>query len=126
MRKGIKIKASAVFLAWGMIFLHNVIPHNHLHENNSGCSELIHNANPTEDDCSGPLKFKPEPGDINVCHISNFLYHQYSEDSFIYHSGISSVNIIICQTGSFSHKSFNPFIKETYFDSASLRAPPSA
>lgn len=126
LRKGIKIKACSVFLAWMLIFVHNIIPHNHLQDNITGCHELVHSANPSEDDCSGPLKFKPEPGDINVCHISNLLYQQFSTDTFISCSDRSADNSTIDQTGIIIFITDEPFIRDSHYGFVPLRAPPSA
>jgi hypothetical protein len=126
LRKGIKIKAYTIFLAWMMIFSHNIIPHNHPNDNITGCHDLIHGTNPAEDDCNGPLKFKSQPDDINVCHISNFLYHQFSEDSFLHHVYVTSGCSTIHLAGSYLFKSEEPFIRDVYNGSVSFRAPPAA
>jgi hypothetical protein len=126
LRKGIKIKAVAIFLAWMMIFIHNIIPHNHLHEDSMGCRELVHNVNPTEDDCSGPLKFQSQPGDISVCHISNFLYHQFSEDSLIHYNAGAADRYIVYITGTVTFITEESSVQDIYYGSSSLRSPPVA
>lgn len=126
MRKALKIKALVIFAAWMMIFAHSVIPHNHPDENINGCHELVHKTSPDENDVNGPVKFKNQPEDIDVCHISNFLYHQFGQDNFFY--------------GNYRDISFNPstiaehilsLYKQAFFSdhsvgSTSLRAPPVA
>jgi len=38
----LKIKAYTLFLAWGLIFLHNIIPHTHIEEQPHYCHSLFH------------------------------------------------------------------------------------
>jgi hypothetical protein len=126
LRKGLKIKACFVFLAWLMIFMHNVIPHNHLEESFTGCHELFHHTSPDGNNSDLSLKLNGGPVDVNVCHISNLLFHSFSPDNLIIHS-FKDINaglvcmtdrILICTEPSF----FSNHCQGTVF----LRAPPAA
>ncbi len=125
LRKGIKIKAYSVFLAWMLIFVHNIIPHNHIQDNITGCHKLIHTANLSENDCNGPVKFNQEPGDINVCHISNLLYHQFTTDTFLSCSDKIADYSTVNQTSIRIFITDEPFIRDFHYGSGPLRSPPS-
>jgi hypothetical protein len=126
LRKAIKIKAYTILLAWGMIFAHSIIPHNHLDDCSSICCESNHQASPDVNDSGRTVIFISHPEDIRVCHVSGFLFHQFNQDNLISDTfgGISITLISLAIRYSFS--SSNSFITEHWNSSASFRAPPSA
>ncbi len=126
MRKALKIKALVAFTAWMLIFAHNIIPHNHLNENVTGCYELVHKTNPDENDCSGLHKIKSQPEDISVCHISSFLYQQFGQDNFYFgNDRIDILNPSNIEEVLF-HTYKQEFVSDQTIGSTSLRAPPVA
>lgn len=112
--------------AWMMIFAHNIIPHNHPDECVTGCHELVHKTNPVESDSDSLHKYKSQTEDISVCHISNFLFQQFSQDNFYfrYDSELSFNPSVI--PVDFSFTSTQEFISDPVIGSTSLRAPPVA
>lgn len=126
MRNAIKIKALIVFAAWMTIFAHNVIPHNHIHENVTGCRELLHKTNPADYDHDGTQKYKSQPEDINVCHISGFLYHQFSQDNFWFENDRDFILNLSNIAEFILHTYKQEFVSDHTIGSTSLRAPPVA
>jgi hypothetical protein len=126
LRKAIKIKAYTILLAWGMIFAHSIIPHNHVVECTRICCESGFHARTDNNDSERTLKFVFHPEDARICHISGFLFHQFSQDNlFSGSSGEMSLSPI-CLPISYSFNSSDIFISEIWNSSASFRAPPSA
>jgi hypothetical protein len=125
-RKALKIKALMLFAAWIMIFAHNIIPHNHPSENISGCHELVHKTNPDENDSNGLHKYKSQPEDIKVCHISSFLFQQFSQDNFYfgYDRDFSLDPSVIAEDYLFTYE--QEFFSDPSVGSTTLRAPPVA
>jgi len=126
LRKGIKIKALAIFLVWLVIFAHNIIPHNHLLENSDGCHELVHEITADYDDCDISCQFETQPGEVNVCHFSNFLFNQFNQDNIIISTPRDTHYYPIKITEAVLVQKTEPFSSEPYHGSYSLRAPPSA
>ena len=126
MRRAVKIKAYLISIAWLVIFAHGVIPHNHVTDDSDGCYELVHSINADHYDCNMPSKFESHPGETNVCHYSNFLFSQFSQDNLListysydhFYPARLSITIIINKS--------DPFFIIPYFGSSALRAPPSA
>jgi hypothetical protein len=81
MRRSLKAKTCFILLAWLTIFVHNVIPHNHIDENIAGCHELIHNFPDGTGDASKTSRYVNQPGEITVCHLSNFLFHNFNQEN---------------------------------------------
>jgi hypothetical protein len=126
LRKAIKIKAYTILLAWGMIFAHCVIPHNHIDECSTICTESNHLAGADANDPGRTVEFLPHSEDVRICHISGFLFHQFNQDNLISDSSgdisVSPINLAVRNLLSSS----DSFITEYWNSSASLRAPPSA
>jgi len=107
-----------------MIFAHSIIPHNHIENDISGHSGLMHSSFHHHDECGLDKEFHSQCEDITACHVSNFLFHQFNQDNLIIQtsketnisSDFLSDQIIF---GTDQH-----FISDNYFGSASLRAPP--
>ncbi|MCJ7448834.1 MAG: hypothetical protein MUO72_14195 [Bacteroidales bacterium] len=126
MRKAVKIKAYTVLLSWMLIFTHNIIPHNHANENLTGCHELVHNSHTTGNDFTGPLKFKSQPEEVTVCHITTFLFHQFNQDTIICRTDSDSNIPPISLSGYASGKTFRIAISDYFNRIPFLRAPPAA
>jgi hypothetical protein len=126
LRKAIKIKAYTILLAWGMIFTHSIIPHNHIDDCISICCESNHLVSSDNNDSGRALKFVLHPNDVNICHISGFLFHQFNQDNLISDS-CGNINVgPLCLAISYSFNSSDLFITELWNSSASFRAPPTA
>jgi len=70
-------------LAWFIIFMHGIIPHNHLQENFNGCHELLCKVTPEKGICDLSSKFKHPPADEEVCHFSSLLFNNLTQDNFL-------------------------------------------
>jgi hypothetical protein len=86
LRRALKFKAYIFLIAWATIFAHNVIPHNHIYENFSGCNELMHGNVSCSDDADRSSRLYNEHSDSKVCHLSNFLFHNLSPEAFLAYS----------------------------------------
>jgi len=126
LRKVVKIKASAMLLAWLMIFTHNIIPHNHAIENQTGCHELVHGSHTAGNDCNGPLKFKSLPEEVKVCHLTTFLFHQFNHDTIICRTHTDSDITPVTLSGYATENTLLIAISDYYYGKTSLRAPPIA
>jgi hypothetical protein len=126
LRRGLKIKVFTMMLAWGMIFMHSVIPHIHLDDCNASCYSQDHRTLKSFSHEESNLSFSSKPGDTRVCHISGFLFHQFNQDDLI--SGTYSLTglcqIIPVRSYTFKDQSFS--IPDNFCLSLSLRAPPLA
>jgi hypothetical protein len=75
--RSVKIKAFIVFLAWGVVFLHGVIPHIHLNEQYGSCSSLLHESDFSEQGSIDSDHIKGGHNDHEkVCHFSTIMYQQ--------------------------------------------------
>ena len=126
MRKALKLKALMLLMAWMMIFAHNVIPHNHPEDCVAGCHELVHGTNPDRNDTGTLPIYRGQSEDINVCHISNLLFQQISQDNFFFRYDIE----LGLDPSVFSEQLpflyTQEFISDPVIGSTSLRAPPVA
>jgi hypothetical protein len=111
---------------WMLIFIHNIIPHHHPIEDETGCYELIHRSscdvlnNDVTQSCRCPDE------QVKVCHISGLLFHQFSQDIQIISDNRDFHSIFTCPSGkAFFHEN-QYFISDHLYGSSSLRAPPSA
>ncbi len=128
MRKNIKTKVSLIGIAWMLIFLHAIIPHNHSDDichlnNNIIHSESGDNVN-TENDNTVWLS---QPGNHhgNICHFSTNLFLKVIPDHLFTISSVPDItsvrfNIITTVTHIESYCNGPPLIT-----SRTLRAPPS-
>lgn len=91
MRKAIKIKVFILFVAWLTIFVHSIIPHNHIEENH-GCQYLVHYSHETSVDQDGSVKLLNQPENIKVCHLSGLLFQNPAPENLLLHTtGIVSI-----------------------------------
>jgi hypothetical protein len=122
LRKGIKIKASFIFLSWMMIFAHGIIPHSHCddvpfhHEFHSkGCieerSSLIINIHAVDED---------------GCRISNLIFHKFSQDDHQLVLNSAFASYFFAASRPVIYNNHYTFLSGRYSDTESLRAPPRA
>jgi hypothetical protein len=126
LRRGIKIKASTILLAWLVTFVHGVLPHNHMQEGHEGCNSLIHAISDEANESTDFPMFTGKPDDLKICHYSSVLFKQLdpdnaaisaTKDSRIFPVFVSEFRPL-ADTGS--------CFSEPYFGASSLRAPPEA
>ena len=106
-------------------FAHNVIPHNHVYENFETCNKLVHSSFSCTADEDLSAKATREHAHDEVCHLSNFLFHNLSPEVFLSNScrdidfspESASAEIFIDSDNSFNSDQ----LKGTSF----LRAPPA-
>ena len=129
MRKQIKTKAFLIGIAWMLIFLHGVIPHNHsddiCHYNN----DIIHSDSGDgvnqENDNTVWLSQSDNHLHANICHFSTNLFLKITPDHFFTTSSvpeITSVRFHITTTAAFIESDWN---RPPLITSRTLRAPPS-
>jgi len=126
LRKALKIKALVLLTAWMMIFAHNVVPHNHQDDCTIGCNQLVHKISPDENGFSNLYKFRSQPEEVRVCHISGFLFQQFSPDNsyFVDESEPGLSPSVISKDNLPPYNQV--FVSEPATGSSSLRAPPVA
>jgi hypothetical protein len=125
--KSVKIKAFIIFLAWGVVFLHGVIPHIHISEQHGLCQSLLHDSDATEHNNADSDHFKGVHNDHEkVCHFSTIMFQQQGFEELLANTSqryqIIPVAVIL-----------TPIVSDQYiFRSHSetgpslLRAPPAA
>lgn len=120
MRKGIKIKASLIILSWLVITAHNIIPHNH-HENDfcilKGHS---HTAAVLYDEYHSHCE------DHDICRISGLLFHKFSQDNLIIENKKNDLLVPDLRTELIPDYNKHIQYRDSYYTSASLRAPPAS
>jgi len=72
-----------MLIAWMTIFMHNVIPHNHVEDIPSGCHDIVHATATDKNDCGKSDRIVNIPGEITVCHFSAFLFHNINHENLI-------------------------------------------
>jgi hypothetical protein len=124
LRKAIKIKAFSMILAWLMIFAHSVIPHVHRDECMTGYHEYVQKISHEISGTGVLMSVKTRPHDEKVCHVTNFILGQMSQDIPLYHSRkeISLIPVIIPGLKRYNKQII--YIPEHFFSSSLLRAPP--
>jgi hypothetical protein len=76
LRKGLKIKAYFILLAWAVIFLHNIIPHVHEEEQPGYCHSVFHSfCNTTHNDRNEDTYASASENEGKVCHFSVNMLH---------------------------------------------------
>lgn len=130
LRKIIKIKTFAIFLAWVVIFTHNIIPHNHVPDSFEGCHELVHDVKACTSnidiDSDTHYQYISQPEEIKLCHFSNILFGQLGQDNVLF-STTREYNIIpAIIIGSVLVSKSELFLFRPFYGSSSLRAPPVA
>lgn len=78
MTRLIKIKAYTLLLTWGLIFLHNAIPHTHVEEQPGHCHSLFHKTEITSHHCGHETEINNNTGQHKiVCHFSPVFRHSH-------------------------------------------------
>jgi len=125
-RKWIKIKTYFVLLAWMVIFLHNVIPHNHDGEQPYHCHSLFHKAGDHEQFHKQETEFK-DAGENSktVCHFNPVFCHSqhFGESGFLINTSYFTANIF-CKSEKLHLPGLNPYFNPPEDNSNHLRAPP--
>jgi hypothetical protein len=122
LRKGIKIKASFMFLAWMLIFSHGIIPHNH-HEDIS-LLHGFHNKGCTVETSNIVIKSHTE--DEKGCRISNIIFNKFSQDEQGYTPSNRTSRYFLVQSTTVIYNDHYTFLSGRFTESQSLRAPPCA
>jgi hypothetical protein len=73
-------------LAWAIIFMHSIIPHNHVDDSVKGCSTLIHNVSSCGADENQSLKVEKEHSDQRICHLANSIFSSHNSEIFLAYS----------------------------------------
>jgi hypothetical protein len=126
LRKYLKIKACSILLAWGLIFAHSIIPHTHLDDCTANCCESTHESCPVNEGQGSLPEFLSHPGDLSVCHLSGFIYHQFDQDNLISSHNENSIISPYSQVTEINFHSSEAVPAEHLNGSASFRAPPLA
>jgi hypothetical protein len=124
MRRAIKVKAFVLFMAWLTIFAHAIIPHNHI-EDNPGCHNLIHNSHEASSDNDNSIKYSSQPDDIKVCHLSGFLFQNFTIDNLLLHKADNVSIIPVCREVKILFDPDPNIVIEISPSFVSFRAPPS-
>ncbi|MDT8401959.1 MAG: hypothetical protein RQ743_09705 [Bacteroidales bacterium] len=134
MRKAIKIKTSLMLLAWSVIFLHGIIPHNHLEQRDAGCSHICHQGTQEKDDSEIAIQsnlllrnivYDNEQNEM-ICHFASELIHQNDIDKvFINETGNFKLTPVLTGKQCIIRTSPGSIIKAAY-SLMPLRAPPMA
>jgi len=122
-----------MMIAWLVIFLHAVIPHNHHDQQQPDCQSICHhqNSNITKESevkksMVSVLKPMAEKHESQICHFSTDLKHETSPDTFFFNADV--VFIIHPATRIISTKNIYDQWAATdhQFRLKPLRAPPLA
>jgi hypothetical protein len=128
--RAVKIKTIILLFGWLIIFMHGIIPHNHLQEQHNGCHELYHNitANNTivQDKNSehSTAQYSEKTEDAKVCHFSSFLFNNYNHDRLIITATRETYFLPQEISVTISFYNSESYSSEPYYGSTSLRAPP--
>ncbi|HLN56276.1 MAG TPA: hypothetical protein VK207_09800 [Bacteroidales bacterium] len=76
MRRNLKIKSIFIFLAWAMIFVHGIIPHNHIDADVRECPGYVHNHH----ESNQSTEYRELCKDFESCGLSNILFQKFSSD----------------------------------------------
>jgi hypothetical protein len=129
LRKTLKIKAFAILFGWLIIFMHGIIPHNHLQEHQSGCHELFHTTtnhnSDFQDKNTGSSLYSEKNEDEKVCHFSSFLFNNFNQDNLIITPDRETYFFPPVISVTLSFYNLVSYLSEPYYGSISLRAPPA-
>ncbi len=100
-RKAIKIKTFFMLLAWSIIFLHAVIPHNHINNHALICHLVCHNRNEGLSGFSSNTgssesyhMFVPAGHNDMVCHFfTHMMFNDNPDKIFTYKSSTPYISI---------------------------------
>jgi hypothetical protein len=124
LRRAIKIKAYTMLLAWGMIFAHSVIPHNHADECSGNCGDTSHESWPIPDNHGTLPQILSHTADLRVCHLSGFIFHQFDQDNLVTGNCDNIIVSPLCRKPSYIPHTAESIVTEHWNALASFRAPP--
>jgi len=123
-----------MLLAWSVIFLHGIIPHNHHDRRDAGCKHICHHGTQEKGDSGIGVKNNFLLKNINndkeqngmICHFASEVIHQNDIDPvFINEAGDFKMMPIITGNQYITTGSSGRIIKAAY-SLMPLRAPPTA
>lgn len=112
-------------LAWLVLLLHSIIPHNHFQGSLSGCREIIHKHTQGNEDHDLTSGFCSQPEELNVCHFSGLLFNNDNPDNLLFSSNKDTYCYNIQLTKIIFSSSTVDYISDSYRGTSSLRAPPA-
>jgi hypothetical protein len=125
-------KAVPVGVAWLIIFMHGVIPHNHHQEHASGCVEIYHcchegdheteNTGNTAETVTGSADSEEKHF---ICHFNTAPFHPLDNDTPFFHKDNRSSQPERSEPQIHSTYYSQPFISSHLFRPDNLRAPPA-
>ncbi|MDP4224139.1 MAG: hypothetical protein Q8868_12580 [Bacteroidota bacterium] len=126
MRRHLKIKIWPLLIAWMMIFLHGIIPHNHADEYLGLCNGRFHYCDTGFHQAPDVNNTIGEQSDTSICHISNLLFNSLNDDHLILH--LCKVVIVSPEVTGSPVKSITDqsYVSDLYHGTTSFRAPPLA
>jgi hypothetical protein len=127
LKRSLKIKAFLVLFAWGVVFMHGVIPHIHPNEQPGNCNSLLHDIDEKEHGNNDPDHFRGIHTDHEkVCHFATIMLQQQGFDDILCNTNQRTQTIIYSKLLSVNKydQVFNISQQET--GPSQLRAPPSA
>lgn len=134
MRKALKFKTSLLLLAWSVIFLHGIIPHNHHDHRDPHCTHICHRTSEDRSDSENTLNKNPliksilahEEQNELVCHFAAELMHLTDIDQvFIHEDGFHNMSPAAAVNQYLDTGPSGSIIKPAY-SLMPLRAPPAA
>lgn len=134
MRKALKFKTSLMLLAWSVIFLHGIIPHNHHDHRDARCTHIYHHTSEGRNDAENTSYDNPliksipvhEEQKVLVCHFSAELIHLTDLDQvFINENGYHNPPLAETVNQYINAGSSASILKPAY-SLMPLRAPPPA
>ena len=108
LRKAIKIKTVLMLLAWSVIFLHGIIPHNHNEHRDAHCHNILHHDCSDDEDNtftgSHHYHLASAADDYDhsslICHFSTELVNNAGQDHTFIHQAslhLDSLPLIVYQ-----------------------------
>jgi len=124
LRKEKKIKALVFLLAWIVIFMHSIVPHDHHETDVAGCFNLVHSHSSDDNQFDKVTRIEDLPCGDTVCHLNAFEYlHLNTDNLFLLHDKTSSENICEISVPINIRRSFE-FVSDPHLGKPALRAPP--
>ena len=124
MRKAIRIKAAILIVAWSAIFLHGVVPHNHIEGSSTGCQNFFHYTNLEKGLVDRTIRFGNNPSEKSGCTWSGYIYHNVNSENLLI---FSEQSMLISSPEVYNSKACHSsvlFITDPHKGISSLRAPP--
>ncbi|MFN8240893.1 MAG: hypothetical protein U0X39_09095 [Bacteroidales bacterium] len=125
--KLIRVKATVIFLAWMVIFLHGVIPHVHIQDQPSQCFDLVHSCN--HDEKSQSDSDHPEINGSHsekVCHFPGTLFQHTGYDDIPVVQNLKLHNLPVSEAVSLLVADSDDVNTVLISPASPFRAPPAA